>query len=95
MNKNNAVRRTLIQNVVTPSIHGALAAVPGLDLNREEDRRRTMRAAVHVVAGLLLEKGANPNDLAQACLEAITKEMQNLQDQHEGDGTFMQAGADA
>lgn len=93
--KSSIVRRTAIQAILASPIHGAIAAVPSLDLNREEDQRRTMRAAVHVVAGLLLEKGANPNDLAQACLEAISKEMQNLQDQHEGDGTFMQAGADA
>ena len=95
MNKNNTVRRTLIQSVVAPSIHGALAAVPGLDLNREEDRRRVMRATVHTVAGLLLEKGANPNELLQACVEAISKELEALQAQHEGANTFPQAGADA
>ena len=93
--KSNIVRRTLIQNVLAPSIHGAIAAVPGLDLNREEDRRRLMRATVHTVAGLLLEKGANPNELLQACIEAISKEMEALQAQHEGDGTFPQAGANA
>lgn len=93
--KSNTVRRATIQAVLAPSIHGAIAVVPGLDLNREEDRRRTMRAAVHVIAGLLLEKGANPADLAQACLEAISKEMEGAQAQHEGDGTFPQAGADA
>jgi len=95
MNKNNAVRRTTIQNVVAPAVHGALAAIPGLDLNREEDRRRTMRATVHTVAGLLLEKGANPNELLQACVEAISKELEALQAQHEGANTFPQAGADA
>jgi proline dehydrogenase len=54
-----------------------------------------MRATVHTVAGLLLEKGANPNELLQACIEAISKEMESLQAQHEGDGTFPQAGANA
>lgn len=95
MTKNTTVRRTLIQNLVAPSIHGALAAVPGLDLDREEDRRRVMRATVHTVAGLLLEKGANPNELLQACVEAISKELEALQAQHEGANTFPQAGADA
>lgn len=95
MTKNTTVRRTLIQNLVAPSIHGALAAVPGLDLDREEDRRRVMRATVHTVAGLLLEKGANPNELLQACVEAISKELEALQAQHEGANTFSQAGADA
>jgi len=95
MTKNNAVRRTAIQTTLAPAVHGALAAVPGLDLNREEDRRRTMRATVHTVAGLLLEKGANPNELLQACVEAISKELEALQAQHEGANTFPQAGADA
>jgi len=95
MTKNNAVRRTAIQTALAPAVHGALAAVPGLDLNREEDRRRTMRATVHTVAGLLLEKGANPNELLQACVEAISKELEALQAQHEGANTFPQAGADA
>jgi hypothetical protein len=93
--KNNAVRRTLVQTTLAPSIHGALAAVPGLDLNREEDRRRVMRAVVHVVGGLLLDKGANPNALLAACVEAISKELEALASQHEGGGTFPQAGADA
>jgi len=95
MTKNNAVRRTAIQTALAPAVHGALAAVPGLDLNREEDRRRTMRATVHTVARLLLEKGANPNELLAACVEAISKELEALQAQHTDDGTFPQAGADA
>ena len=93
--KNNEVRRTAIQAILASPIHGAIAAVPSLDLNREEDRRRVMRATVHTVAGLLLEKGANPNELLAACVEAISKELEALQAQHEGANTFPQAGADA
>ena len=92
---NNEVRRTAIQAILASPIHGAIAAVPSLDLNREEDRRRVMRATVHTVAGLLLEKGANPNELLAACVEAISKELEALQAQHEGANTFPQAGADA
>jgi hypothetical protein len=92
--KNNNVRRHTLQTAIAPAIQTALDGVTGLDLNRAEDQRRLMRAAVHVVAGMLLEKGANPNVLAEASLEALSKELANLAAQH-ADGTFPVAGAEA
>lgn len=93
--KNNTVRRHTIQTGIAPALQTALDAVPGLDLSREEDQRRLMRAAVHTVAGMLLEKGANPNILAASCLEAIAKEVGNLASQHAESVTFPVAGAEA
>lgn len=93
--KNNNVRRHTIQTAIAPALQTALDAVPGLDLNREEDQRRLMRAAVHVVAGMLLEKGAHPTNLAAACVEAIGRELETQALQHQSDGTFAVAGAEA
>ena len=93
--KSNKVRRSQIQKALAPAIQNALDGLIDLDLNREEDRRRLMRAAVHTVAGMLLEKGEHPNNLAVACMEAIHRELHDQAAQHAQDGTFAQAAAEA
>lgn len=93
--KNNTVRRHQIQSTIGPALQKAIDAVPGLDLNREEDRRRLMRAVVHTVGGILLEKGENPNNLAVACMEALHRELQDQAAQHVEAGTFAVAAAEA
>lgn len=93
--KNNNVRRIAIQTAIAPALQTALDGVAGLDLNREEDRRRLMRATVHVVAGMLLEKGENPNVLAAACIEALGREVETQAAQHADAVTFPVAGAAA
>lgn len=74
--KNTLVRRKLIQNTISPGIHEALAGIEGLDLSREEDARRLMRALVRIGASELLARGHGPQLLAEACLEGVGREVE-------------------
>ena len=93
--KNTNVRRIQIQNAIAPGIKKAIAEMPELVLNRPEDQRRLMRAAVHIVADLLLDNGADPNALAGAAIEAIGKELNDRVAKHDADGTFAVPAASA
>lgn len=73
--KNNAVRRTTIQAAVAPAVEAALKGIEALDLSRPEDARRLMRALVRIGCSKALE-AHGPGLLAQACIEAIAREVE-------------------
>lgn len=78
MSKSTLVRRKQMQAALAPAVQQALAGLEKLDLNRPEDARRFMRALVHIGAGELLMRGHAPQTLAEACLEAIGREVETF-----------------
>lgn len=74
--KNTLVRRKQLQTALSPVIHEALGSIEQLDLNREEDARRLMRALVRIGASELLAHGHAPSLLAEACIEGLAREVE-------------------
>ena len=75
-NKNTLVRRKAIQTAIQPCIEAALKSLTDLDLSREEDARRFVRALVHVGAAHVLDAGGDPATVFTACVEALSKEVE-------------------
>ena len=77
--KNTLVRRKAIQSAIQPCIEASLKSLTDLDLTREEDQRRFIRALVHVGAAHVLNAGGTPDAIFGACVEALAKEIQSRQ----------------